>query len=397
MTIHPGRLAVFSPFYYPEPISTGKVNALLANELVHQGWQISVVCSHPLYPDWKPLRTDAALPATTFYRGGSWMRYPNNPLWRRVALELWFTLHAAIQVVRLPKDTTVALMVYPPSLFGPVVQWLLPRRVRRVALVHDLQGEYSQRGYHSGFSLLTWLINKVEERCLKGSDRCIFFSRDIARVAQETFGLDAEHLLVQYPFVTIDPQDAELGTALAAVLPEGVPHVVYSGALGEKQNPRVLVQRMETAAAQFTDVQFHVFSAGPIFAGLRKAHAGGAVQFHELIPEEQLAEMYARSTVQLVPQAPGTENGSLPSKLPNLLAAGVQVMALCSEASEVAGLLREAHSGTVVPEWSEAAFMEGMGAALREAKDISPATRKINAQDILAHCRVGSLAHLTVH
>jgi colanic acid biosynthesis glycosyl transferase WcaI len=390
------RVAIFSPFYYPELISTGRVNTLLAKELVRLGWEVDVVCSHPLYPDWKPTKSFASLLSTKTHRGGAWVRYAPHPLLRRIALEVWFAMHCAKCVLSLRKDTTVALLVYPPSLFGPLVQLLLPKRVRRVALVHDLQGEYSQLGYHSGFKLLTYVINKVEKMCLSGADSCIFFSKAMARAAQRIFALDHAHTSVQYPFVTID-SDAAMTNLMERELPTGVQHVVYSGALGEKQNPEELASLMLHAAEAIPEAQFHIFSGGPLFDSLRKQFASGSqLHFHDLVPEEQLTELYARSSVQLIPQAHGTENGSLPSKLPNLLAAGVQTVALCSETSEVAALLRESTTDALICEWSKDHFVSSVHAALMMAAEVHPDTRKTQAENVLAMCRVGSLAQLVV-
>lgn len=388
------RLAIFSPFYHPEPISTGKVNTLLANEFVRQGWEIDVICSHPLYPEWKPRKTDVTMPSTTFYRGGGWVRYTGGPLLRRVALELWFTMHSAVNALRLPPEVEVALMVYPPSLFGPVTWLLLPKRVRKVALVHDLQSEYARNGFPAGASLFSRLISRIERRSLKGADRCIFFSHDIARVARDILALDDQNMAVQYPFVTLN-DDAPATNHLESVLPQGQQHVVYAGALGEKQNPFVLAEYMEKAALANPSAQFHIFSAGPNFDALRRRHeARGLIRFHGLLPEEQLCEMYARSAVQLVPQAPGTEKGSLPSKLPNLLAAGVQVLAIGSPGSEVATLLHKAGTGTLVGVWEETAFQEGIAQALIAANETTPKMRRANAEAVLQMCRVSTLAGL---
>jgi colanic acid biosynthesis glycosyl transferase WcaI len=388
------RLAIFSPFYHPEPISTGKVNTLLAKEFVRQGWEIDVVCSHPLYPEWKPRKSDSELPSTTFYRGGGWVRYSASPVLRRLGLEIWFAAHTVLNALRLPKEIDIALMVYPPSLFGPLVWLMLPRKVRRVALVHDLQSEYLRNGFHTGASMFPRLIARLERRSLKGADRCIFFSNDIARVAQDTLSLDGQHMVVQYPFVTIN--DGSPATDdLESVLPRGVRHVVYAGALGEKQSPYLLATLMEKAAQTMPDARFHIFSAGPIFDALRKQQAAGSLlQLHGLLPEEQLSEMYSRSAVQLVPQAPGTENGSLPSKLPNLLASGVQVMAIGSGSSEVATLLRAAGTGTLVDGWDERSFLQGVGSALAEAAEVTPEARRASAAEVLQMCQVSSLAEL---
>ena len=64
-----------------------------------------------------------------------------------------------------------------------------------------------------------------------------------------------------------------------------------------------------------------------------------------------LAELYARSDVQIIPQALNTSEGSLPSKLPNLLAAGVPVFVICESGSELGDLVNDAKAGVVANTW----------------------------------------------
>ena len=53
------QILIVSPFFYPELISTGKANQHLAEAFVAEGHGVTVVCSHPLYPTWVPMASDA--------------------------------------------------------------------------------------------------------------------------------------------------------------------------------------------------------------------------------------------------------------------------------------------------------------------------------------------------
>jgi hypothetical protein len=48
------RLLLLSPFFFPEPISTGRYNTFLVQALVDKGVHVDVICFHPLYPNWRP-------------------------------------------------------------------------------------------------------------------------------------------------------------------------------------------------------------------------------------------------------------------------------------------------------------------------------------------------------
>ena len=175
----------------------------------------------------------------------------------------------------------------------------------------------------------------------------------MASRASAEYQLDGMRCGVCYPFVAIADEVSD-GVALANVLLPDTFNVVYSGALGEKQNPDGLFAFLNDVARSQTNVTSHIFSAGPIFDRLRSANQGtvnSKVQFHDLVPVTQLAELYARSDVQIIPQALNTSEGSLPSKLPNLLAAGVPVFVICESGSELGELVNEAKAGVVANTW----------------------------------------------
>ena len=60
---------ILSPFFYPEPISTGKYNTVLAQGLVARGQDVVVLASHPLYPKWQPEVSSTTLPGMTIVCG----------------------------------------------------------------------------------------------------------------------------------------------------------------------------------------------------------------------------------------------------------------------------------------------------------------------------------------
>ena len=41
------KILILSPFFFPEPISTGKFNTALAKALRDKGMEVTVICSHP--------------------------------------------------------------------------------------------------------------------------------------------------------------------------------------------------------------------------------------------------------------------------------------------------------------------------------------------------------------
>jgi len=342
----PGRAVVFSPFFYPEAISTGRYNTYLAKALVAYGWSVDVVTSHPLYPDWKPARTDEQLPGVSIHRGGARMRYPRRIALRRLLLEGWFAWHALVSAWQLRRNVDIAVFVFPPVTFAVLLQWLLPRRVRTVGIVHDLQGMMMNSGVVAGRGLLGRVVSAVEGYALRRCDRVICLSRSMAEVVTAGLGVEPDRCTVRYPFVTQVPGDT--GQRLNGLFEPGGVHVVYSGALGKKQMPDLLLEFFEELVRRQENILCHIFSRGPLFEELqarRDPALAERIRFHDLVPEEALDELYARSDVQVIPQASGTGAAAFPSKLPNLLAAGVPVFAICDAASELAQVIAETGAG----------------------------------------------------
>ncbi|MGC1784705.1 MAG: glycosyltransferase [Acidobacteriaceae bacterium] len=404
MTDWQQQIILISPFFHPELISTGKANQHLAQACAEEGHGVTAVCSHPMYPAWRPVHSQARLEGVKILRGGAWVRYPTAMPLRRVVLESWFAFYAARHIWRLRKKADVVISVLPPSLFSLFLHPLLPRRVRRVAVVHDLQGLLAAQEKSFPRRMIIRLIHAVESRAFRSQDLCIFFSNDMARVAQESYGLDPERIAVQYPFITlrqkVGPQEGPRAPhRLAAMLPPERLHVVYSGALGYKQNSQQLVAFMQAAAARHPDVDFHVLSGGPFFEELRDCYEnslGPGVQFHPLVSERDLSELYSRSAIQIIPQAEGTEAAALPSKLPNLMAAGVHLLAICGEDSEVGRLVRRAGTGSIVSQWNQELFLTRLDAALRIVRSESASARRARVEPLLEQFSIASMVRLAV-
>jgi colanic acid biosynthesis glycosyl transferase WcaI len=382
------QILIVSPFFYPELISTGKANQHLAEAFVAEGHGVTVICSHPLYPAWVPVRSRAQISGVTIVRGGAGVRYPKAMPLRRLKLEAWFAYFAARSVWRMRKRADVVVSILPPSLFILLLNCILSKQVRRVAVVHDLQGVLAAQ--EKGFvrRAIIHMIHAVESRAFRSQDLCIFFSGDMARIAQQAYGLDPAKIAVQYPSITLSPSRNASSTAhqLDRLFPPSKLHVVYSGALGFKQNSQQLVAFMQAAAERHPEAQFHVLSGGPFFDSLRTEYEQRAeprVQFHPLVAEEDLAELYARSDIQIIPQAEGTETAALPSKLPNLLAAGVHLLAICSSGSEVERMIQLAGTGSIATRWDEELFLNRLDEALEIVREESASARRMRVEPLL--------------
>lgn len=398
------QIVLVSPFFFPELISTGKANRHLAEACAAEGHGVTVVCSHPIYPTWRPVPSRARIEGLKILRGGAWMRYPKSMPLRRLMLEIWFAAYAARRVWRLRKTADVVAIVLPPSTFALFLNLLLPKSVRRVAIIHDLQGVLAAQGRSVMRRVIAGLVHAVESRVFRSQDVCIFFSEDMAQMACNAYALDPGRVAVQYPCVTLDDPRSPRENShkphrlISMMAPERL-HVIYSGALGFKQNSQQLVAFMQAGARRHPAVDFHVLSGGPFFEELKERYeriGGPRVQFHPLVPERDLAELYARSSIHLIPQAEGTEAAALPSKLPNLMAAGVHLLAICPPDSEVGRLVERAGTGNIVDRWDEEMFLKKLDESLAIVRTEPASVRRSRVEPLLGLFSTANMTRLVL-
>lgn len=381
--MNPLSISFFSPHFHPEKISTGKYNTLLVKGLLQRGAAVRVITSHPLYPSWRPVFSREPFLNASIHRGGAWLRYPAKPLLRRLLLEIWFASHAVKKSFTANKDTAIIVAVFPPTLYFLLVHLFSPASAKRVAIVHDLQGILGLNDANFLTRAVNRLVRWVESKALHSCDKVIALSDEMASTIATIYSVDPRKLAVCYPFTTI-PSRPCTAQNLQSILPDGIAHVVYSGALGKKQDSLKLFQFFQAASAELAGVRFHIFSAGPAFIQLRNSNiAGTAVQFHDLVCESDLEELYARSTVQVLPQVHAASGACFPSKLPNILSAGVPVLAICDPLSDLARVVIQT-AGAVADSWQTSALLVHLRKLLLQASTQSRQARQEAVKDILS-------------
>ena len=376
-------ISFYSPHFHPEKISTGKYNTLLVQGLLQRGASVRVITSHPLYPSWRPVFSREPFLNASIHRGGAWLRYPAKPLLRRLLLEFWFSFHAFKKCFATDAPAAILVAVFPPSLYFLLVHLFTSSSARRVAIVHDLQGILGLNDANFLTRALNRIVRWVESRAFHSCDKVIALSDQMANTMATVYSVNPRKLAVCYPFATI-PSRACTAQNLQSLLPDGIAHVVYSGALGRKQDSLKLFQFFLAASAELPAVRFHIFSAGPAFIHLRNSNSrSSAVQFHDLVPESDLEELYARSTVQFLPQVQAASGACFPSKLPNILAAGVPVLAVCDPQSDLARIVNQT-AGAVAGSWETSVLLAHLRELLQQASAQNRQARQEAVKDILA-------------
>jgi glycosyltransferase involved in cell wall biosynthesis len=343
------RILLVSPFFYPEPISTGKFNTALAKALRDNNYYVTVLCSHPFYPKWIPKVSNKNIEKINIIRGGAYIKYPKKTLLKRFLLEVWFALFVLKNVLGIRKKIDFIVPVFPPSFYFYFLTSVLKKGTKTIGIVHDLQEVYANNNHGGMNKIIRILINKIEGKALRSCDKLIFLSEEMKKTAKIYYNLEEDKMEVKYPFVNLNI--TKTTNDLDGILSKNKKHVVYSGALGIKQNPNKVYEFYEYASKNITNTEFHFFSQGDIYEKLKRKNTNDNIRFHDLVPEKNILELYKKSTVQIIPQLPGTSKGSLPSKLPNLLISGCKLLVITDENSEIHKLFNKYDLKSVVTLW----------------------------------------------
>jgi hypothetical protein len=326
------------------------------------------------------------LPGMEILRGGRNVRYPLSAPLRRLILEIWFSCHTLYIAWKYRDRFDRVIAVFPPSLFFYLLRLILPASVIRIGIVHDLQGVLGLSGGGLLKRLFAKGVRHVESIGFKACHRLILLSEGMKTRVLDDYGIDPARCSVHYPFVS-EVYAGVTGARLTQDFVPGFKHIVYAGALGDKQAPFSLLALFEALVRSREDVVCHLFSRGPLFEKVQAAVAAdveGRILCHDLVAEDDLPELYARSSLQIIPQKPGTSDGAFPSKLPNLLAAGVPVFAITDKGSELEKLLAATGTCCSISTWDHAELLPALHAFLDGTAEHSHVERARELTSVIA-------------
>lgn len=341
------NILVISPFFFPEKISTGKYNTHMVEALKDEGHEVTVVCSFPLYPKWRPELTEVKLEGVEIKRAGLYVKYPGSTLLRRLLLELWFAWHVRRTIRSSEDHYTRVVLVYPPNLAGIFAARVFSKKTAKlIGIVHDLQGVLINSESDILRSFFLGGVKKLESSAIDSMDKVIYLSERMRQSANAAYTNLKPVADVAYPFVSIDKG----AVTSRDYFKNNKINIVYSGALGEKQSPEELLRLFEVLAK---DDHFccHIFSEGKVFESLKSKANGTGVFFHPLVSKEDLVSLLCSSSLQVVPQVLDTSDGAFPSKIPNIINLNTPLLCITPESGELQKLLGSSGRALLCHHW----------------------------------------------
>lgn len=370
------KITVWGINYAPEPVGIAPYNRDLAEFLAGCGHEVSAVTTFPYYPHWQKEPGDRGRWQRAETAGGvrvlrCWCYVPAVATkLRRILHELSFGLVSTLRLLSRPR-ADVYVVVSPPlglGFFAWVVATL--KRSRFVFHVQDLQPDAA---VELGMIRGGWLM-----RSLYALERLAYAKAaavsGISAGMMEAFrrkGVPDEKCVRLPNWVRPAAAPVQAGLTRAEArqffgIAEGTMLAIYSGNLGRKQSLEILPEAagllMAWPQGEGDKISLIIAGDGAARAGLekwlREYPRTGMLQLLPLLSEARYAALLQAADVALITQAAGTGQVFFPSKLLSVLAAGLPVVAVADESSELARAVRAGGFGTVVPPGQAAALAD---------------------------------------
>lgn len=343
------RILVVSLYYWPEQAGSAPPLQQMAEALVRLGAEVTVLTARPaypemaVYPDYRDGQRDreqhqgvsiTRLPLASYRPGGS--------LRSRLLTEAQFSFRAAWRLLRGSRPDAV-IAVCPSILAVLAVRLVIPRRIRRLAVVHDLQSGLAKSLGITSQPLLPRIIEALERSALGSLDRVITLS-DAMADAIAALGVRAPISIVP---PTIDDRAIQ-------PLPEvpGRPTLLYSGNIGRKQGLEQLIELAYQLQHRGHEARVVIRGDGnhrDTLSGIAAGRDLANLIFEPLRPAEQLAEGLAEGHIHLVPQNPAGAAFAVPSKIYSIMAAGRPFICTAEPGSPLDRLRQQSDAFVICP------------------------------------------------
>ena len=368
------RILVIVNVFEPD-LGGGVLFADLCYGLAERGFDVTVRCAYPYYPEWRDKSgqngvriSRASERGVTVERHGIYIPKNPNSLSERLTYEASF-FGSLMRQIPSRRDFD-AMMVFCP-LIGAVAYAAVCRRLTGIPLwlnVQDLAAEAAEAGGISSGSIAGVAV-RIQDSLFNQAD--VWSTISPAMVERLDGRRRKSQPLMYIPNWlhgslrdAIARQPAKIGRE-----PDTPVKLLYSGNIGSKQ---ALLEFCGALRASDADFHFRVQGDGSEGARLHKwiSHSGDRrFSFHALTDEEGLARAMYESDFFVITEREGVGGSFIPSKLIPALAATTPILAVCDAESPLG---REME-----------AFQPGFRTNWSRISDLAPFLRNVPSSDFI--------------
>lgn len=367
-----GKLWIVSELYYPEDTSTGKFLTSLAEGLSSNA-DVRVICARPTYAS-RGVRaprqeTHADVPiyrcrSTTLDRGRIVFRLLNV---------LTLTVAMCVEcITRIRSGDKVLVVTNPPTLPAVLALCCRLRGASLNVLVHDVYPDVLMvAGRLAPGAWIARTIDKINSIVYGQAAVIVVIGRDMKKLLVMKHGdriRDKTTVITNWADDNLQAPVPKANNSIIQDLDLARSFVVnYAGNMGHTHDVESLVTAALTLGPEVT---FVVAGGGAKRALLETMVKGGGlaqVKLLSRVPSNQsrrLSHLLSAGDVALIAFVPGMEGVSVPSRMYNVLAAGMPVIGMVSRESELGLVIAEEGLGWVVAPGD----VDGLIAAIQDAK-----------------------------
>lgn len=344
--------------YAPEDVSAAVLITELATDLARRGHQVSMVTGAPSYPHGRVFDgyrnrfyQFEILDGVRVIRTWSYIS-PSKKFWPR--LLHYGTYSATAFYGGLAAGRPEVLVSFSPPLPLGLSAWLLGR-IRRIPWVLQLEDLYPDAAVAAGMMKNTLVIS-----FFRAMEKFLYRNSQHISVISESFRKSLIEKNVPESKMTLIPVWADPDAVRP--LPKensfrrqyelsGKFVVMYAGNIGLTSCLEDILCAAEILREQ-PQIQFVIVGEGAKKKSLESEARRKQLENVRLLPyqpREIYSEMLAAADLSLVTLNARAAVSSLPSKVFNLMASARSILAVAPHESELAGIVREAECGCVVP------------------------------------------------
>ena len=350
------RLWIASELYYPEETSTGYFMTKLAEGLVSD-FDVRVISGRPSYSERSvPVASSEVRNGVRIRRMASTRFDKDNVLLKLINQTLFSTSAFVFGLLHFRQNDVLLTVTNPPTLPIALVVPARLRRVNSVLLLHDV---YPQVLIAAGMLKPTGTIYRLLEvffRKIYQSFRTIIVvGRDMEEVVRSMIGDNGPHIAMitnwgdTDEIVPLDPAQNEFRREHGLL---GKTVIQFSGNIGRTHDVVTILDAAEDLVDR-PNVQFLFVGYGGKVEFIRSEIARRGIQNVTLLkrqPRSRLNEMLCASDATLITLVDNMFGLSVPSRMYNVMSAGVPIIAIADPRSELCLTVAEADCGWIVDE-----------------------------------------------
>jgi colanic acid biosynthesis glycosyl transferase WcaI len=334
------RITIVYRYFWPETFLPNDI----AKWLAAAGHDVEVITGQPSY------NPEANLPKQPWREEWNGVRISRVPLFgerkrgiARFVNSGLFIAIAALLILFGRKRDIVWTTSIPPVLQPFVIR--LASWLRGARFIYFLQDIYPEIGLHMNMlkeGALSRLLRSIDTWTLNRSDVVVTLSEDMAAVVRAR-GATPKQLVLINNFAAVTSEPAGSRTRSGPV------RFVFAGNIGRFQHLEELVEAF--ASIDPAVAVLELLGEGRAKAGLQKIveeRAIGTVRFHKALPVADAFDFMRACDIGVVSLTPGLFRYAYPSKTFTYLAAGLPLLALVEEDSELARETRARDIGLAV-------------------------------------------------